>query len=345
MNTEIENKTDHQNTVEQNQNGAAELTAHDQPVATPATSVLLNVDESGSPTTNPSIQPSINPCPDPIQESIDPAETGAPAIPPSIQESSHPFADSIHQSFHPALDASDSASHPISSLEPETDGKPPRPVSGITALQATITLNRAQGRPSKVSQLPPELIAFVNEQLLRRVPQDIIAQELEERGHPGFSKSNISNWKLGPFKKWAEAQQTLDQQNRQRELALDYARTHGTSLLETLEEIHAQNLYETAVAINPSRLVKKFQETPELFLKLNREISSFVKICREKKPGAVSVARKQESPASHGWEREKNGGLTLEARDNVRASLGIFPPPPEPNADATKTAPVTEKEP
>ncbi|MDB6034755.1 MAG: hypothetical protein JWM16_5093 [Verrucomicrobiales bacterium] len=234
----------------------------------------------------------------------------------------------------------------IPKVEPEAGAAPPRPLAGSTALQATITLNQRQGRPSKVSQLPPEIIAFVNEELLRRVPARIIAEELAEKGYPGFNKDNLSSWKLGPFKRWALAQQTLDQQNRQRELALDYARTRGTSLLEVLEEIHAHNLYETALGLNPAGIVGKIRENPELFLKVNREISGFVRIFREKKARSASVEKRLESNHSTGWEREKNGGLTEEERDKVAWDLGIFPPPDMlPTPSKVEPEPVTEDAP
>jgi hypothetical protein len=245
---------------------------------------------------------------------------------------------------HQSPETRDSAPHCAPNPEGEAPSAPVQPLPGTVALQATITLNRAQGRPSKVSQLPPELIAFVNEELLRRVPYRIIAGQLAEKGYPGFTQDNLSTWKLGPFSKWAQEQQTFDQQNRQRELALDYARTHGTSLLDTLEEIHAHNLYETALGLNPSGIVGKFRETPELFLRVNREISAFVRICREKKPRAAALGKKLETPHSSGWEREKKGGLTIEERDIVRAGLGIRPPPPQPKPEPGAQEPEAKPE-
>lgn len=194
------------------------------------------------------------------------------------------------------------------------------------ALQASVALNHHKGRTPKIAFLPPELIAFINEQLLNNVPYLIITRELAEKGYPGFSKSNISNWKLGPFRKWLQEQQTIDQQLRQREQALDYARTHGCSLVDVLAQVNAQNLDETAIVLNPSRFVAKLQASPELFLRLSREISSFVKINREWNRHSPSVAKSRESqpPANPSLREEPTGGLTEEQRDAIDCKLGII---------------------
>jgi hypothetical protein len=237
----------------------------------------------------------------------------------------------VEQNQHTAARAA------IPSATPEPSAPVPEPIAGAeriahnsptrTTLQATITLNRHRGRIPKIAQLPPELIAFVNEELLRNTPLTIIVQALEEKGYPGFNHKNIGNWKMGGFKSWVAQQQSIEYQLRQRQMALDYASKHGCSLLDTLAQLNAHNLYEAAIAVNPSKLGKKLEDDPALFLKLNHEIGSFLKIMegigRNKFPGK----KMEENPAPANDE-EADTGLTQEQRDDVDRRFGILQEPP-----------------
>jgi len=55
-----------------------------------------------------------------------------------------------------------------------------------------IKLQLSRKPTGKVSQLPPDLIDYVNCAIEGGVKYDAIIRQLTERGYPGFNKNNLS---------------------------------------------------------------------------------------------------------------------------------------------------------
>jgi hypothetical protein len=237
------------------------------------------------------------------------ADVPVPTTNPPIQESSHPFIDPIQAT-------------------------PPDPV---------LVAPRTRGRPSKVAQLPQEMRALVNEQLLWGLSYDHIIHLLEERGYPGFSTANLSRWVGGGFKHWASLQMDLATQTLRREAALKRAAEKGLRLEESLMNEALATAADLVSDLDTQAMKAKFHENPGLFTTLFNAMSRYSTntYALERKSAAPSRVT-QNNGMALAPRSEAKGGLTLGERGKVCGRLGI-PHAPVRNPEAIE--PETQEKP
>jgi hypothetical protein len=183
-----------------------------------------------------------------------------------------------------------------------------------------------RGRVSKVARLPEDVREWVNECLLRNTPGHVIIEELDERGFPDFNEMNISNWRKGSgFKDWLKQQENASDEQARRDLALAYARQSGCSLGEALYQASLDNLYQIACKLDINTFLKKIENDPELFLKMNKELVSLLKVDKALNGKTAHKDKDKGIPPGQSalWPRRK-GGLTLEERDAAEKRMRLF---------------------
>ena len=181
------------------------------------------------------------------------------------------------------------------------------------------------GRVSKVSLLPDSVREWINESLLRNIPYYIIVEELEEKGFPDFNDMNICNWRRGGFERWLKEREDAADEQARRDLALAYARQSGCFLAQALCQASLGNLYQLACKLDMNALLKKIEDDPELFLKLNKESINLLKVDKGLSAREANKDNNKETPPGQKaiWPRRK-GGLTLEERDAAEKRMRLF---------------------
>jgi hypothetical protein len=90
-----------------------------------------------------------------------------------------------------------------------------------------IKLQLSRKPTGKVSQLPPDLVEYVNCAIQDGVKYDEIIRQLAERGHTGFNKNNLSRWRRSGHCQWLLAQERNDAMRMRCEASLSAARELG----------------------------------------------------------------------------------------------------------------------
>jgi hypothetical protein len=202
-----------------------------------------------------------------------------------------------------------------------------------------------RARRSKVAMLPAELRNWVNEQLVRQTPTGHITDYLAEQGHPGITVKNVSTWRTTGFQDYIKETETLAERDKRWNSLLKLARAQGSAFDISAMQLAIGHCHQVLSAVEPDQVAGILTDKPEFFFQLNGGLSSLMKayvaLCRLKKsdePGRLMSPKAPASPEDFG---EKNGGLTIEERDEVRRSLGIHPPPVPTMDTPAQAQPVT----
>ncbi|MGZ4964364.1 MAG: hypothetical protein ACXWKG_11695 [Limisphaerales bacterium] len=138
-----------------------------------------------------------------------------------------------------------------------------------------IKLQLSRKPTGKISQLPPDQIEYVNCAVQDGVKYDEIIRELAERGHPGFTKNNLSRWRRSGHAQWLLAEDRRDAMRIRCDSSLDAAKelssTDKGQLTQFNDKLVALQLADTLWAFQESKpaLTRK----PENFFKLARLVS------------------------------------------------------------------------
>lgn len=122
----------------------------------------------------------------------------------------------------------------------------------------------------KISQLPPDLIEYVNCAIHDGVKYETIAKYLAEKGFRGFNKWNLSRWRRSGHTQWLLAQDRRDTMLIQSEAALDVARNLTDVDQEKITEFNqtlvATQLAETLWALQANK--SDLEQHPDAFVKV-----------------------------------------------------------------------------
>ena len=294
MNTETKNDSNNNDTVEHNQSSPA---------------------PSGSP-------------PPPVynaQGILQPPETDASQLPSQagIPESSAPAPA-------PAEATPASPSQASDSLDSQSELSNPRSKTEEGLLRSKKRTQPACHRPrnGKVAKLPADIQNFVNEHLLKNISYEYIRAQLAEKGHPGFSNSNLSRWKIGGFKEWVFNQQDLTAQEARRSYALKLAAEQGLRYDEAALQVLLQGVNEMVSTLNYTDIKAKLTDKPDQIIGLLNALGRLVTAnnALERRPDKNYRLQAPGTPPPNPpavWPRRK-GGLTLEERDAAEKRMRLF---------------------
>jgi hypothetical protein len=200
---------------------------------------------------------------------------------------------------------------------------PPRP-------PALPTNPTQKGKPShrprigKIAKLPPELRNFVNEQILAQVGYPQIIEALADKGFPGINATNLCKWKEGGFREWVLSQDAVAAQNARRAAALSLARDQGFTLEHATVQLALGSVYTVLENLNLVQWQADIGSKNDNVLNLFSGLLNLIKANKSLEPKKSAALNLQADLDS--TPRLLKRGLTLEERDQVCQSLGIFPP-------------------
>ena len=147
----------------------------------------------------------------------------------------------------------------------------------------------------KISQLPPDLIEYVNGAIQDGVKYETIAACLAEKGFPGFNKWNLTRWRRSGHAQWLLAQERRDAMRIRCDASLDAAKQ-----LSDIDKNALTQFSDKLVAIQVADTLWAFQQNkpaltnkPENFFKLARLASDSARESTRRKMIALNMEKLQ----------------------------------------------------
>lgn len=141
----------------------------------------------------------------------------------------------------------------------------------LPLLDMEIKLQLSRKPTGKVSQLPVELIEFVNQSIHNGVEYKTIIQHLAENGHPGINKVNLARWRRSGHCQWLLARERHHAMRVRCDAAIAQARNMNTQDKAEVERFNedlvANQIADTLAAFDANNLQL---ERPDDFFKLVR---------------------------------------------------------------------------
>jgi hypothetical protein len=121
-----------------------------------------------------------------------------------------------------------------------------------------IKLHLSRKPTGKVSQMPADLIKYVNESIHAGVAYKIIIQHLAGKGHPSISKVNLARWRRSGYSQWLLAKGRRDALLTRCEATIDQARNmtkqDGALAQRFNENLVAMQIADTLTAFDSDNL-------------------------------------------------------------------------------------------
>ncbi|MDB6059539.1 MAG: hypothetical protein JWO95_3383 [Verrucomicrobiales bacterium] len=139
-------------------------------------------------------------------------------------------------------------------------------------------IRRRRPYKSKITSLPPDVRAFLNQSIYDNVPYGEIIEQLKTKGHPGFNRVNLTRWVKSGYQDWVlerERIQSLGLKmgdpkewiNQFESLGLTECKQFNSLML-------AAQMAQAMRDFDPKALTNRLNAAPELLFKLGRIINA-----------------------------------------------------------------------
>ena len=150
-------------------------------------------------------------------------------------------------------------------------------------------------RQGKIARLPAEVRDHVSQLLHDGKPYRSIVAWLIEQGHPGFTCSNVSRWKLGGYQDWLKAQERLDERDFKHQLAEQHAQANDSTFHDAGIHLAQLQFFEALHRLDGVELTQLVKKNRKEFIQLLKTFTHFNRYCLQREKFRHDVARKDKA--------------------------------------------------